>query len=93
MATEPDREAAEDQALKELGDAIEKYARLTGLEGVCTEWVVVVGSQGFENDDYFSQVGTFTPQHIPYYRTIGLLDYALTRARLKIGKHISDADD
>lgn len=87
-------EQDEERALKTLAEAVEQYARIVGLEGVCTEWVLIVGSQGFEDGQPFSQVGTFVPEGIPYYRTIGLMDYALTRARLKIsGQGVGDADD
>jgi len=94
VSSEPvGREAELKAADEELAKAIEKHARITGLEGVMTEWVVVVGSQGYDDDSHFSQVGTFTPDAMPYYRVMGLLDYALTRCRSKIGKWINDADD
>ncbi|MGW2170401.1 hypothetical protein ACWC1C_07695 [Streptomyces sp. NPDC001705] len=77
-------------AYQRLETAIDEVARLESFEGVMTDWIVVCASQRYDNDgDGLSQVGTLLPEgggHVPYHRSMGLLDYALTRMRAEIAR-------
>lgn len=82
-------------AQQELADSIEKYARLCGAEGVIGEWTTVVAFQTFgpEPDDSSTQIVRLFPDHVPYHRSLGLLEYAMTRMRHAIGRLDSDDVD
>jgi hypothetical protein len=77
-------------AYARLEEAIDDVTRLEGFEGIRAEWVVVCASQRFDDDgDGITQVGTLQPDgggHVPYHRSMGLLDYALTRMRAEIAR-------
>lgn len=84
-----------DQAHRELEAAIEKLARMLGAEGVIGEWTTVVAFQTFgdEPGTGTTQIVRLFPDDVPYHRSMGLLDYALTRMRSSIGRLDSDNDD
>lgn len=84
-----------DAAHRELEAAIEKLSRLLGAEGVIAEWTAVVAfqSMGEERGDSTTQIIRLFPDDVPYHRSMGLLDYALTRMRFNIGRLDSDSDD
>lgn len=77
-------------AYQRLETAIDEVARLESFEGVMTEWVVVCASQRYADDGAgVTQVGTLLPDgggHVPYHRTMGLLDYALSRMRAEVAR-------
>lgn len=81
-----------DAAHNELGRAIENLARLLGAEGVMGEWTTVVAFQNYdaEDDSSSTQIVRLFPDDIPYHRSMGLLDYALTRMRTTIGRIDND---
>lgn len=77
-------------AYRRLEEAIDEVSGHEVFEGVRTEWVMVVASQQFDDDgDGITQVGTLLPDgggQVPYHRTLGLLDYALTRMRAEVAR-------
>ncbi|MEU6376801.1 hypothetical protein [Streptomyces sp. NPDC046909] len=77
-------------AYQRLEEAIDNVARLEGFEGVRTEWILVCASQRYDDEgDGITQVGTLLPDgggQVPYHRTMGLLDYALTRMRAEVAR-------
>ncbi|RSR98032.1 hypothetical protein EF913_28290 [Streptomyces sp. WAC04189] len=77
-------------AYQRLDTAINEVARLETFEGVMTEWIVVVACQRYDAEgDGITQVGTLVPDgggHVPYHRSMGLLDYVLTRMRAEVAR-------
>lgn len=85
MSDHPELKAA----YQRLEAAIDVVTRLEGFEGVLVEWVIVAASQRYDDDgDGITQVGIVVPDsgHVPYHRTMGLLDYALTRQRAEVAR-------
>lgn len=84
-----------DKAHRDLEKAIESLSRLIGAEGVISEWTTVVSFQSFgsERGDSSTQIIRLFPDDVPYHRSMGLLDYALTRMRHNIGRLDNDDDD
>lgn len=84
-----------EQAHRDLEKAIENLGRLLGAKGVMAEWTTVVSFQSFgeERGDSSTQIVRLFPDDIPYHRSMGLLDYALTRMRANIGRLDNDDDD
>jgi len=84
-----------EQAHQDVSVAIEKLARLLGAEGVIGEWTTVVAFQSFGSGpgDSSTQIVRLFPDDVPYHRSMGLLDYALTRMRANIGRLDNDDDD
>jgi len=84
-----------DQAHRELERAIENLSRLIGAEGVISEWTAVVSFQSFgaNRGEGTTQIIRLFPDDVPYHRSMGLLDYALTRMRHNIGRLDNDDDD
>lgn len=81
-------------AQEELATSVEKVSRLLGAEGVIGEWTAVVSFQYFDKDgDSTTQIIRLFPDDVPYHRSLGLLDYALTRMRSNIGRLDNDPDD
>lgn len=82
-----------DAAHEEVGRAIEKLGRLLGAEGIVAEWTTVVAFQSYdEAGEGTTQIVRMFPDNVPYHRSLGLLDYALTRMRMNIGRLDSDDD-
>lgn len=84
-----DRTADLKAAYQRLEEAIDDVTRLEGADGVRTEWILVFATQHYDDDgDGLTQVGTVLPDsgHVPYHRSMGLLDYALTRMRAEISR-------
>lgn len=83
-------DSEEAEAYERLARAVDDVNRLAGGKGVLTEWVVVTSTQRFEADGAaVVQVGTLMPDggnSVPYHRLMGLLDYALTRARAEVAR-------
>lgn len=77
-------------AYRRLEEAIDDVTEHEGFEGVRTEWVMILATQRYDEDgDGVTQVGTILPDgggHVPYHRSMGLLDYALTRMRAEVAK-------
>ncbi|MER7814566.1 hypothetical protein [Streptomyces sp. NPDC096153] len=75
-------------AYRRLEAAIREVAEEEGCEGVMTEWIVVTAHQRLDDEgDGVTQIGRLVPDGggtVPYHRTMGLLDYALTMARAEI---------
>ena len=73
-------------AYQRLEAAIEDVLRLEGSDGVLTEWVLVASRQRYDHEGASTQVATVVPigGGVPYHRLMGLLDYALTRARADV---------
>lgn len=84
-----------EQAHRELEKAIENLARMLGAEGVIGEWTTVVAFQSFGSQpgEGTTQIVRLFPDDVPYHRSMGLLDYALTRMRSNIGRLDNDDDD
>ncbi|MER6844797.1 DUF7213 family protein [Streptomyces platensis] len=86
MSDSPELKAA----YQRLEEAIDEVTRLEGFEGVLVEWVIVAAAQRYDDDgDGITQVGVLVPDgggHVPYHRTMGLLDYALTRQRAEVAR-------
>lgn len=74
------------EAYEQLQQAIDTCARLDHAEGVLTDWVVLYATQNYDaHGDSRAQVGRLTPaDSAQYYRVLGLLDYAQTRARAEV---------
>lgn len=84
-----------EQAHQAVEKALENLARLLGAEGIMTEWTSVVSFQSFgeKQGDSSTQIVRLYPDDVPYHRSMGLLDYALTRMRANIGRLDNDDDD
>lgn len=76
------------EAYEKLRQAIETCARLDHAEGVLTDWVVLYATQGYDaHGASRAQAGRLLPAEsggAQYYRLLGLLDYAQTRARAEV---------
>lgn len=68
-----------------LEDAIKEELERIGAQGVLTEWVLVTATTRYEDEGAVTQIATIMPDdQVPYHRLMGLLDYALTKAREEI---------
>lgn len=74
-----------EQAHEELEAAIRKVAALNEYPGLVTDWIVCAAVQDFDPDDGqgVTTVAWLAPYggRVPYYRLMGLLDFALTGLR------------
>ena len=84
------RDADTTSAYRRLAEAIDEVARLEGSEGVLTEWVVIGALQRYDEDgDGITSIAMLLPDgggQVPYHRSMGLLDYALTRMRSDVAR-------
>lgn len=81
-----DRTPEQVAAAAALCTAIETYLRADADDGgLLMEWVLIT-SQHYTAADgsTYTAVGEWTPPESPWHRTLGLLDYALTRLRKRI---------
>lgn len=75
-------------AYEELEQAIRKVAALEGWQGLITDWAVIAAEQQLDDEGGdVTAVSRILPEggkRVPYYRVMGLLDYALTGMRNEI---------
>lgn len=84
-------------AYHNLENAIHKVASLEGWPGLITDWAVIAAVQQYDDQGGdLTAVSRIRPEggkRIPYYRVMGLLDYALTGMRNDIADEASLGGD
>lgn len=84
-------------AYEDLDQAIRRVAALEGWEGLITDWCVLAAIQRLDDDGGdVTAISRILPEggnRVPYYRVMGLLDYALTGMRNEIADEASFGGD
>lgn len=83
--SDKNQQAALRDAYAKLDEAIQRVCELEadGESAHLVDWVVITASQFFQGDDAWSRTNMLIDPaaNTPFYRILGLLEFALTRAR------------
>jgi hypothetical protein len=83
--------AAYEKAEEAIREILALESDDSGDAHILNEWIVVAAEQFYRDDESYTKVACIFPPEIkiPYYRLLGLLEYAAARIR----KDITDDDD
>lgn len=83
----PGQEPDEDQVYERLEHAVRRTTAELGMPGVLTDWVAIVAVQDYDADgEGVTTVASLATGRTPYYRLMGLLDFAHTHMRQGVGQ-------
>ena len=95
MARTPEQRAADDALTAAVEQMIAAYGNNPESPTVLTDYLVLVGMQGFDRD---GDSETWVMSHprdgnLPLYRQLGLLDYVHTRDRALVAGNADTAEE
>lgn len=77
----------------EIGAMIAAHASGYRTDGMITDWIVIYAQEFTEDGVAMTAIGRITPGDVPWYRLMGLLDYAHAGFGNEIRYGADDGDD